>query len=202
MQRLQPKQPTTASLTGAQSGRWAGASSVVVADTSGGGQAFVEAALLRPAPRRVRVSRAVRFVRALAWNGIAGLAVYTLLHVLPSATGGDKSSCVPLLLGAVALLKLLLYFEVFRAQRLRLLRFGVAVTGTVAPISFDFDNRGTETVRYHFQTPDGKEWKRTVYVSLSVAKRFAPGQKLTVLYDPARPDESFPYGAITDAYIE
>ncbi len=166
-------------------------------------QPFIEAALRRPAPRRVCYSVGVRLWRIFLLNSLlvclAGYYAFLTLHGAGYLVGyflGLSESC------AIAILMRLVIESRLRRQA-RLLRDGVAVTGTIVAVAPKEDWRlDAVKITYRFSLLDGEERTHALRFPSAFAAQYAPGQTLTILYNPARPDESFPYAAITDAVIE
>jgi len=100
-----------------------------------------------------------------------------------------------------------------RVYQARLLRDGIAVTGTITaevftanvvrPLNpFNPDRGKMINIRYRFHSLEGKALTRRLSLKPSIARRVTPGQKLTILYNPTRLHENYPYLLITDAEVE
>ncbi len=197
MQQQQQTTPTVSAATG--NGSQTSASPINVTSDD---QTFVEAALLRSVPRRVRASRQIRKMRLIGWNFILGYIVGAVYFLSHTETKNYKFYGFFLLVCVTYLLFCLCKREYKRVRQARLLRNGVAVMGTVTLDSSGANTLDMTIVRYRYQPFGEAERMRTVNVPLSVAGKFTPGRKCTILYNPVEPGESYPYAAMTDAEIE
>jgi hypothetical protein len=86
-------------------------------------------------------------------------------------------------------------------RHLGLLRSGVAAAGRVTGVGQEVVKGGQLFVlSYRFETPEGRVFDGRLPVTLAVRDRYVAhgaDPAITVLYDPADPRRSLPYGLIT-----
>ncbi len=161
----------------------------------------IEAALTRPAPRRVRTSRWLRNVRYGAVNLIAAcVAVYALAPTFP-ALADFRAFCWLVILPCAAWLRR----EAAAREQKRFLRNGVAVRAVV------LDRRKTlagksdwyaYSVAFGFVTGAGEAVTRTIEVDRARYMALGLDRSATLLYLASDPWKAQPYFALTDAELE
>lgn len=94
-----------------------------------------------------------------------------------------------------------LWVEAGMRRQLALLRGGIAAAGSVTGVeSRPVKNGHVFTLSYRFETPEGRAFDGGLPVTLAVRDLYAvdgADPAITVLYDPADPRRSLPYGLIT-----
>lgn len=84
----------------------------------------------------------------------------------------------------------------WRRSRLHLLRHGLAAVGTIVHKHANADDSLRYFVRYGFAAAEGKAHEVEEQCGADEWRGFEVGQPVTVLYDPARPDEASLYALI------
>jgi len=163
-----------------------------------------EAALLRPVPRRVRASRALRRMRWAAGN-VAGLLV-AAIALVSSGRALYLKDYVGFSWFAVLIIGVWAWREIASRRERRLLRSGIPVRASLLSITPAPSARVNERrfrVVFVFATNAGEALTRTVTVDEERADKLRAGNgTATLLYNPADPKRAEPYFALEDAEIE